>query len=427
MAGKRLKGDGCIKDKGRDANGKRVFEVVVSFGRNPVTGGYDQVSRTVHGTLTKARRVRDELKEQHEHGLSAHGNRCTFSELSSSWLKERVRSGDFARTTTDDNERVIEVLCGYIGDIRLSDISVKTVRDVLADVRGDGDGARSGARMTKYYRVLSQVMQRAVDDDMILVNPCARVKPPKVEESERRSLTASEARTLLDNLNAQQEDAYRRLDGNEERLGHLGKGEDRSSLKFLPDASQLIAVRIGLAVGARLSEVLALDWDSIDLDGGRIVIDKSQTADGTIKEPKTKAGKRTVSIDATTCEALAEWKARQAGYLAIIKLCQSGETPVVCSSMGERIPLARFERWWRSHRKKLGFEELHYHELRHTQATLLLANGTDVKTVQARLGHANASLTLNWYAHPLEENDKKAANLLGEVLEVEPLKLVRSA
>ena len=60
---------------------------------------------------------------------------------------------------------------------------------------------------------------------------------------------------------------------------------------------------------------------------------------------------------------------------------------------------------------------LRFHELRHTQATLLLAVGVDVKTVQTRMGHANAGITLNLYAHAVPENDRKAADLLGSIIE----------
>lgn len=73
-----------------------------------------------------------------------------------------------------------------------------------------------------------------------------------------------------------------------------------------------------------------------------------------------------------------------------------------------------------------GFEGLMYHELRHTQATLLLGNGVDVKTVQTRLGHADAGITLNWYAHAMPDNDEQAANLLAAVME-HPEKAAKTA
>lgn len=74
-----------------------------------------------------------------------------------------------------------------------------------------------------------------------------------------------------------------------------------------------------------------------------------------------------------------------------------------------------FERWWRNWRAEIGFPDLKFHELRHTQATLLLGNKVDVKTVQTHLGHANPSITLSWYAHAIPENDHEAAAMLGNL------------
>lgn len=56
------------------------------------------------------------------------------------------------------------------------------------------------------------------------------------------------------------------------------------------------------------------------------------------------------------------------------------------------------------------------HELRHTQATLLIGSGAGIKTVQQRLGHSSASLTMNTYAHFIAQNDRQAANTIGEIL-----------
>lgn len=59
------------------------------------------------------------------------------------------------------------------------------------------------------------------------------------------------------------------------------------------------------------------------------------------------------------------------------------------------------------------------------QAALLLASGVDVKTVQKRLGHARASITLDTYAHVLPENDKKAANLIGDLCTVKRGRIIK--
>ena len=71
-------------------------------------------------------------------------------------------------------------------------------------------------------------------------------------------------------------------------------------------------MRIGLATGARLSEVLALQWRCVDLESGQVSICRALKKDGALKEPKTAAGTRTASVDRKTVGHLARWKARQA-------------------------------------------------------------------------------------------------------------------
>ena len=66
---------------------------------------------------------------------------------------------------------------------------------------------------------------------------------------------------------------------------------------------------------------------------------------------------------------------------------------------------------WRRTRKK-GYEGLCFHELRHTQATLLIGSRCDIKTVQHRLGHADVQTTLNIYSHVIDANDEAAAETI---------------
>ena len=124
---------------------------------------------------------------------------------------------------------------------------------------------------------------------------------------------------------------------------------------------------------------------------------------------------RILAIDEETAAHLARWKVFQADYLAEISIAQTGSTPVCCSDTGSLYGVDNFEHWWRKWRNDNGFPNLKFHELRHTQATQLLANGIDVKTVADRLGHANASITLSWYAHAIPEKDHEAAEVIGSL------------
>ncbi len=112
---------------------------------------------------------------------------------------------------------------------------------------------------------------------------------------------------------------------------------------------------------------------------------------------------------------------QQARYLNKIGLIQNANTPVFCNSVGTWLDPTRLSNWWKHFRHENNFPGLKLHELRHTQATLLLANGVDVKTVQNRLGHANASITLDWYAHPIPEKDEQAATILGSLMQPQTL------
>jgi integrase len=82
---------------------------------------------------------------------------------------------------------------------------------------------------------------------------------------------------------------------------------------------------------------------------------------------------------------------------------------VLCNEKGERANTNTFEHWWRSWADGNGWPGLRFHDLRHSHATILIANGVDVKTAQMRLGHSSAEVTLSIYAHAIPLADSAAA------------------
>lgn len=273
--------------------------------------------------------------------------------------------------------------------------------------------------MNSVHTPLKNVFEKVIDYDIIYRNPCKRITAPRCHKPHRRSLTAEQGADLLSVVNECEDAAYAELDEKDSRRayreGH-GIAKERRAVRGIHGISCIVAVRIGLATGMRRGEVFALCWENVDLDRRTIRVCQSITYQRQIKTPKTQAGIRTLAIDATTASHLAVWKERQAAELAKICVRQTDETPVCCSDTGGWYRIDNFEHWWGVWRKEHGFEGLKFHELRHTQATQLLANGVDVKTVQTRLGHANASITLGWHAHAIPENDHEAAQKLGALL-----------
>ena len=224
---------------------------------------------------------------------------------------------------------------------------------------------------------------------------------------------------MLEKISDAEAEAYAAETAKECRQDERGNYE-RGYIHGITEIACALAARFGLATGARRGEVLAITWQSLDLENGLASISASITAKGTVKQPKSKAGNRMIALDSTTVNALHKWQRFQSSELGKIGFKVKPGTPVFSDAKGDYINPCNFSRWWRKFTADNGFEGLKFHELRHTQATLLLAQGVDVKTVQNRMGHANASITLNWYAHAVPENDRAAADLLGKMLEEPP-------
>jgi integrase len=417
-------GDGSIISKGKDKKGVSVWEVIVNFGRNPVTGKYERVSKTVHGTKAEARKLRDELRTQHEMGVSASGAKTTFKDFSDTWIQERIKEGKVGRTTIDDNKTIIKTVSRYIGKMKLCDITPKVLSDTFSLIRDESEKPKSGYRMKKYYICVHQILEQAYIYDLIPRNPCDRLKAPQTEESDRKSLSASETTKLITMLDTEEASAYEKLESSEGRA--LKYRADKCSRRTygIDDISRCMAVRIGVATGMRRGEILGLSWKDIDLESGVIHVCCSLTNHGEIKTPKTKSGIRTISIDDETVKHLSTWHEKQAEYLEDVGSGQTEDTPVICSSIGGYTNTSNFSAWWKKFRNRIGFHDLKFHELRHTQATQLLARGVDVKTVQTRMGHASASITMDWYAHAVPENDRKAAEIIGSLNKAAQLKVV---
>ena len=181
---------------------------------------------------------------------------------------------------------------------------------------------------------------------------------------------------------------------------------------------QILAAAVALAAltGARRGELAALRWSDVDLVAGRLRIARSLTVvHGTVHVGPTKTHQvRDIALDPIGVGVLLDhWDyvsglSEQAGSPLI-------EDPFVLSynanggiSVGPDSITHRFA----SLTKSLGMS-YRFHDLRHFSVSTLIAAGVDVRTVAERHGHAQATMTLNRYAHALPERDREAAGVLG--------------
>lgn len=406
-------GDGSIREvfrKDGSSFSPKHWRIRLEQGTDPITGKkLPVISRTVVGTKTQARKIRDSLRADLEGGIKLDANKLTFRELANEYQKSREDSGKLSDKRLRADRGRIKVLNDLIGNMKLRDINVQVIESLYPRIREHRLKAGwncGNTTLHSYYTLLKAILKRAVRYSYISSNPCDFVEDvPGKDPTERNSLTIAEGARLLKCIDKSESAAIQSLKEKEQRQKNWKVEYDRSFILGMKDVSAVLAVRLGLATGMRLSEVLGRTWG--DLYGNILTVRRSTT--------KTDAGARKIHLDESTLVHLEDWRTYQRDLLSYIGINQNDETPILCTATGSFINVANFETWWRSWRTENGFEGLLFHELRHTQATQLLANGMDIKTVQSRLGHSDPSLTLKFYAHAMPDNDQQAADLIGDL------------
>ena len=417
------KGDGGIYPvKGK--NGKPIpnlWRVRIYYGCDPCTGKYKHKTVNVHGTKADARKMRDAMRKRREEGATIDGAKMRFSQPADEWLGLRMLDESLAESTKREDAAKVRLLKERFGKKIIGSITPAMVERYYSDLK-NGKAAPSGKPLAgvsvdKYHRRLSQIFDRAVNLDYIVRNPCARATKPKCAPPNRNALDAQDAQRLLAFLDEEEAELYAAYKDKEGRAVMGWAAAGRSYLRGFNDIGRRVFVRIVLATGMRRGEVLALTWADVDLKGGALHVRHSLTARRELKAPKTKAGVRTIALDGDTLERLRKWRAFSVRALRDLSMrVEVKALPVICSAVGEFSDPNRVSQWWTQWREEHGFHGLKVHELRHTHATQLIANGVDFKTVQARLGHSKASITLDMYTHAQPENDRKAAELFGGIL-----------
>jgi integrase len=271
------------------------------------------------------------------------------------------------------------------GSIPLGQFNALDIQTWLADLLVSGVAPSSVHRK---YRMLRRLLQVAVEKEMIVKNPCIGVQPPRVESNEMRFLSPQEAVALAETI----------------------------------DPWFKALVYTAIETGMRWSELVGLRRRQVNLLKRTVTVIEQLVfvgGDASVgrigrwvnQKPKTKAGTRTISISPFLAAQLAE---------QIENRSQPGLDGLVFVNMrGGPIGGSIFnKRHWQPVRSALGFDDLRFHDLRHTAVALAIAQGAHPKAIQRRMGHSTINMTLDRYGHLFPELDEKVANDIGSVLKV---------
>ena len=240
-----------------------------------------------------------------------------------------------------------------------------------------------------HHRLISAMCETAVKWQIILYNPCSKVETPKVDKKEARYLDEYQAMELINCLESE-------------------------PLQYKTMITLL------LYSGMRRGELCGLEWNDIDFDNCIVDINKSSLyiKDKGIYNDETKnfSSNRVIKIPPFVMQMIAEHKSAQS-----IERFHLGDQWIDSNKLftqwnGLPIHPTTVSKWFSKFVKKNNLSDVTIHSLRHTNATLMIANGVDLRTVSKRLGHAQMSTTTDIYSHAIKSADERASDVLGDIL-----------
>lgn len=371
---KAAQGAGTIRQR---ANGKWEARVVVGVN----TGTGKPIRRSIYAdTQKEARRQMTAILRELDKGTYQAPNKITVSEWLSEWLTTFC-AGKVKLLTYQSYQGIIKNhINPAIGAVELQAVKGTHVQRLYNSMTKAG---LSGKTVKNVSAVLHKALSVALKQGIIQVNPCDAAELPKVERHEITPLSDEEIPMFLSAI-------------------------DSSPMRN--------AYALCLFAGLREGECLGLSWKQVDFQRGRITVSqqlqKEKTKGGRYYiAPSTKSGKpRTIEPPPIAFEYLRAEKKRQAeNRLKAGPAWNNPDDLVFTDELGRNLAIVSFYKNFKRIAASIGRPDARPHDLRHTAATVAIASGADIKSVQDMLGHATASFTLNVYAHTSEQMMKDTA------------------
>ena len=390
---------GSIEKRGKDS-----YRLVCTNGYD-LNGKLIKHTKTIHGTKKDAEIELAKFVTEVQNGLVIDGKSLKFSEFVDVWKRD-YGSKELAPTTYKRYCRMLETrILPYFGHFYINKIrptDIMKFYDLLEKdtqlVRKKGNNGSktkkplSGKTILEHHRLLRAMLHRAVYWQLIVSNPAERVQPPKAKKPKRRSYDDEQTKILLENL---------------EKL-------------TVEDTKYKVAIILTIFTGVRLGELMGLEWQDVDFRNGIISINRSSQylSDMGVftKVPKTESSIREIAIPEFIISLLEEYKLWYEDQKSLYGELWTNSDRLFVQADGKPMHPSSISKWFVKYVGTIGLPVINFHGLRHTNASLLVAQNVDIAVVSARLGHAQISTTLDFYVHPLLSHNRKAGYALENLL-----------
>lgn len=370
MGRKRKNGEGTVRLR---KDGRWEGRIVIGYDENGLPKTKNVLAKTKGECIEKLKALKSTITPDTPIKLKAD---MPFGEWLDYWYETYCKPNARPATQRTYEGYIRLYLHPRLGSIPLNKVTTSDIQQMctwmMTEARlnqKNGEGGLSDSQVINCYSLCDRVLEKAVAEKLIVRNPAKGCKLPPNRPNEMKVLSREDMQKVL--IQAKEENYY-----------------ELFLLEF--------------ATGLRLGELMALQWDDVDLVTGELRINKQVNLVGSklvISEPKTKAAVRTLILPPSVRKVLVEYKTR-VNSRWLFPSPKKDDLPIIPSAVSRRLHTLL---------EHAGCEQVRFHDLRHTFATNALAHGMDIKTLSTILGHVSSATTLNTYSHVTDEMRQRAA------------------
>jgi integrase len=343
-----------------------------------------RVRRAVYGKTRKD--VADQLAvliTKTKAGLPLAVESWTLERFAEHWLKDVVGPRLRPSTLSSYRETLRLHILPPLGRMNLRSLTPTHVRTLLANKAAAGLGRRS---VQIIHSTLRTMLSDAMREELIERNVATVVRPPSAQQVEVQPWSTVEASRFL-----------------------AASADHRLHALFA----------VGVALGLRKGELLALRWDDVDLEGGvvhvRQNVQRLPEIGLVFGPPKSNKSRRTIPLPAASAKVLRTHRANQAAEALALGPAWGESGLVFTSAVGTVIEPRNLNRFFDELIAKAGVRRIRFHDLRHTCASLLLAQHVPARIVMEILGHSQLAMTTDLYSHVMPTALREAADAMDRV------------
>lgn len=362
------------------------WQIIIELEQDPVTGKRNRIFKTVPDcTKKEAEKIMRGMLSELDNKTFVRDSGITVAEFLSEWLNTYIKPHKSPTTIRGYEANINNYIIPAFGKVKLQNLTAIDIQKFYNELKKESPlsgKAMSPKSIRNIHMNLNAALKKAVMLEIIKKNPAEYIELERCKQYQAKVYDSVELRKLCEAV----------------------KGADLET-----------GIMILIWLGLRRGELMGLKWEHIDFNNSTVNISSNVVQVNTTaitKEPKTESSKRKIDAPAMLMELLRREKTdylkRKLKYGAAFR----DTSLVICQPDGKPYKPASFTNKFKRFLEKGGLKHIRLHDLRHTNATMMLKLGISPKVAQKRLGHSNYSTTMDIYSHVLEEVERDAVEKL---------------